>query len=135
MGTQTVSRLDTKDQRQRFIKSLLSDVRSLEYMLEHNWFEEGITRFGSELEMVLVDNKTLKPNNIAMDVIDKMKSPKWLETELAQFNLELNLTPREMTGGNFSLMEKEIHTYLKKLEQTLKTFDSTYVLTLSLIHI
>lgn len=129
MGTQIVSRLSTKDQRQKFIKSLLSDVRSLEYMLEHKWFEGGITRFGSELEMVLVDNKTLKPNNIAMEVIDKMKSPKWLETELAQFNLELNLTPREMTGGNFSLMEKEIHTYLNKLEKTLKTFDSTYVLT------
>jgi len=129
MGTQTVSQFSDREQKHHFIRSLLNDIRSLEYMLEHDWFEKGITRFGSELEMVLIDKTTLKPRNIAMDVIDKMKSVKWLETELAQFNLELNLTPRELKGNNFHLMEKEIQQKLSKLEKVLNNMDATYILT------
>jgi len=129
MGTQTVSQFSDREQKHHFIRSLLNDIRSIEYMLEHDWFEKAITRFGSELEMVLIDKSTLKPRNIAMDVIDKMKSVKWLETELAQFNLELNLTPRELKGNNFQLMEKEIQQKLSKLDKVLNSMDATYILT------
>jgi len=129
MGTQTVSQFSDREQKHHFIRSLLNDIRSLEYMLEHDWFEKAITRFGSELEMVLIDKSTLKPRNIAMDVIDKMNSVKWLETELAQFNLELNLTPRELKGNNFQLMEKEIQQKLSKLDKVLNSMDATYILT------
>ena len=129
MGVQTVTQFSDGHQKQAFIRSLLNDVRSFEYMLDHDWFEKDITRFGAELEMVLIDKTTLKPKNIAIDVIDKMKSPKWLETELAQFNLELNLTPREMVGNHFTLMENEIQDRLKKLDKVLNGYDSTYILT------
>ncbi len=129
MGTQTVTTFEDKKQRQKFLKSLLNDIRSFEYMLDNDWYEKGVTRFGAELEMVVVDNNTLKPKNIGPQVIKKMKSPNWLETELAQFNLEFNLTPRVLTGNHFSLMEKEIQTYLKTLDKTLSSFDSTYILT------
>ena len=129
MGTQAVSSFVDKSQRQKFIRSLLNDIRSLEYMLDHNWFESGITRFGAELEMVLIDKKTLKPTNIAMDVIENMTKHKWVETEIAQFNLEINLTPREMKTNQFSLMEKEIQSRLKILDKELSKFDSTYILT------
>jgi len=80
MGTQTVSRLKDREQKQLFIRSLLNDIRSLEYLLENGWIEKGITRFGAELEMVLIDKDTLKPKNIATDVLNKMKKDKWLET-------------------------------------------------------
>lgn len=129
MGTQTVSRLQDKEQKQLFIRSLLNDIRSLEYMLENGWIEKGITRFGAELEMVLIDKDTLKPKNIAVDVLNKMKKDKWLETELAQFNLEINLTPREMKGSQFSKMEKEITERLGKLQKVLNRFDAAYILT------
>lgn len=129
MGTQTVSQFSDRQQRQQFIRSLLNDIRSFEYMLENDWFESGITRFGAELEMVLIDKTTLKPASIATKVIDKMKSPNWLETELARFNLELNLTPREMVGNHFTLLENEIYDRLKKLDKVLNGFDATYILT------
>ena len=129
MGTQTVSRLEDKEQKQLFIRSLLNDLRSLEYMLNNNWIEKGITRFGAELEMVLIDKDTLKPKNIAVDVLNKMKKDKWLETELAQFNLEINLTPREMKGTQFSKMESEITERLAKLDKVLNKFDASYILT------
>jgi len=129
MGTQKVSRLEDRAQKQHFIRSLLNDIRSLEYMLNNDWIEKGITRFGAELEMVLVDNSTLKPKNIAVDVLKDMKRYKWLETELAQFNLEINLTPREMKGTQFSKMEKEIKDRLKILDKGLSKYDASYILT------
>ncbi|NNF22243.1 MAG: glycosyltransferase, partial [Saprospiraceae bacterium] len=129
MGTQTVATFSDNEQRQKFIRSLLNDIRSLDYMLNNNWFESGITRFGAELEMVLIDNNTLKPKNIAMQVIEKMKKHKWIETEIAQFNLEINLTPREMTKNHFSLMEKEIISRLNILDKELNKFDASYILT------
>ena len=129
MGTQTVESVKNEQQRNAFIQSLLTDVRSLEYMLEHDWFESGITRFGAEVEMVVVDNQTLKPRNIAMQVQEKMKHPEWLDGELAQFNLEFNLQPRRFKGGNFRLMEKEINGYLTALQKTLTKFEATYILT------
>jgi CBS domain-containing protein/gamma-glutamylcysteine synthetase len=129
MGTQKVNLLEDISDRHKFTKALLTDVRSLEYILENDWIESGITRFGAEVEMVVVDRDTLKPKNIAMSIMDQMNHPKWLDGELAQFNLEFNLQPREFKGSNFSLMEKEIHTYLKKLETTLKKNNATYVLT------
>jgi len=129
MGTQTVTSLDDINQKQKFITSLLNDIRSLEYMLDNDWFEKGVTRFGSELEMVLVDNSTLKPVNIATKVLSKMKKHKWLETELAKFNLEINLTPRELKGSNFSLMEKEIQDRLSILDKTLSNYNASYILT------
>lgn len=129
MGTQLVKTFSDKEQRRIFIRSLLNDIRSLDHMLQNDWFESGITRFGSELEMVLIDNKTLKPRNIAMDVMNKMKKYNWVETELAQFNLELNLTPREMTKNQFSLMEKEIQSRLRILDRELKKMDASYILT------
>ena len=129
MGTQIVKSLKDTAHKQQFITSLLNDIRSLEYMLDHDWFEKGVTRFGSELEMVIVDNSTLKPLNIATKVLSKMKKHKWLETELAKFNLEINLTPRELKGNNFSLMEKEINDRLTTLDKTLSSFNASYILT------
>jgi len=129
MGTQLVNKLDDVGERHKFIKALLADIRSLEYMLEHDWFESGITRFGAEVEMVVVDKDTLKPKNVAMAVMEKMKKAKWLDGELAQFNLEFNLEPREFKGENFSLMEAEMNSYLIQLSKVLKKFDADYVLT------
>ncbi len=104
-------------------------MRALEYMLDNDWFDKGITRYGSELEMVLVDKTTLKPVNLAMDIIEAMDNVPWAETELAKFNLEINLTPRELKGMNFSLTEKEILTRLSKLDKTLSQFNASYILT------
>jgi len=112
-----------------FMKSLLNDVQALKYMLDHNWFEGDNMRIGAEQEMVMVDTDHYKPAKICMQVLKKMGNPKWLETELAQFNLETNLTPRTFNGNCFSAMEEEINTNLDLLQKTLDTFEAKYVLT------
>ena len=129
MGEQRVSKVTDQKQMQKFVKSLLKDVQALEYMLEHDWFEKGITRMGAEQEMAIVHKDTFKPNCIAMEALDKMKEYDWVETELAKFNLETNLTPRELTEKCFSQLHEENATKLDKIQEVLDTMDTKIVLT------
>ena len=129
MGEQKVSLLQDEAQMQNFVRLLLNDVRALEYMLEHDWFETGITRIGAEQEMAMVYSKTLKPASIAMEALEKMKKWDWVETELARFNLETNLTPREFKGKCLSLLEKENSTKLEKIRKVVNGMGADIILT------
>lgn len=129
MGEQRVSKLSNKKSMQRFMKSLLNDIKSLEYMLENDWFESDKKRLGAEQEMVLVNKENLKPSTIATKVLDKMKDYPWVETELAKFNLETNLTPREIKGTCFYQLHKENKEKLDKIQEYLDDFGAQIVLT------
>lgn len=129
MGEQRVSKVTDARQMQKFVKSLLKDVQALEYMIDNNWFDTGITRMGAEQEMAIVHKDTYKPNCIAMEALDKMTHYDWVETELAKFNLETNLTPRELTKACFSQLHKENATKLDKIQAVLDTLDTNIVLT------
>jgi len=128
MGEQKVSILQDEASMQRFVKHLLNDVQALQYMLDNNWFEKKITRIGAEQEMCLVD-EAYKPATVAVEALDKMKSYDWVETELAKFNLETNLTPRVLKGKCFSQMEKENSDKLNKIRAKLKKMDTRLILT------
>ncbi|MFO1011180.1 MAG: CBS domain-containing protein [Planctomycetota bacterium] len=93
-------------QRRNFVRALLEDVHALERMLEEGWIEEGVRRIGAEQEMFLVD-RSYEPANKALQILDRLKSGSYT-TELAQFNLEANLEPREFEGKCFSSMQKEL---------------------------
>ncbi len=129
MGEQRVSLLKGDDHMGAFVKQLLDDVQALEYMLDHDLFETGITRIGAEQEMCLVNKDTLKPAPIAMKALSRMKEYPWVETELAKFNLETNLTPREFKGKALSALENENSSYLKKISKKLNELDSELILT------
>ena len=79
--------------------------------------------------MFLVDNKTYKPATINMEVLKKMKNWEWVTTELAKFNLETNLTPREFKGDCLRQMEMENLDYLNKIRDKLKPMDASLILT------
>ena len=129
MGEQRVSKVTDQKQMQKFVKSLLKDVQALEYMIDNDWFDTGITRMGAEQEMALVHKDTYKPNCIAMEALEKMKKYDWVETELAKFNLETNLTPIELTKSCFSQLHKENATKLDKIQAVLDKMDTNIVLT------
>ncbi len=129
MGEQRVSALNDKKKMQKFVKALLADVQAMEYMLENDWFESGTIRIGAEQEMVMVEKQSQKPACVAMEALKKMKDYDWVETELAKFNLETNLTPREFMGSCFSELEQENSMKLEKIQEVLDTMDTDLVLT------
>ncbi|HJW30330.1 MAG TPA: CBS domain-containing protein, partial [Saprospiraceae bacterium] len=95
---------------------------------DHDWFECDIVRIGAEQEMVLVDQKTFKPACINMEALQHMPDWDWVETELAKFNLEINLTPREFTGISFRELETEMADKLSKIEGVVNQLGATIVL-------
>lgn len=129
MGEQRVLIASDPEVMQRFVKNLLRDVQALEYMLEHEWFEDDVVRIGAEQEMCLVDMRTYKPATIAPEVLEKTKKWNWLESELAKFNLETNMTPRLFAGKCLSQMEAEVSGYLEKLQKKLLDFKAQHILT------
>src|SRR5438132_104268 len=106
MGEHNVEQQLDEKKSQTFMKALLEDLRALEFMIETNRFETGVTRIGAEQEMFLVDRK-LRPAPISLEVLERAKDPR-LTTEIASFNLEANLTPVPLTGRCFGDMEHEL---------------------------
>src|SRR5690625_1197748 len=94
MGIETVRLAETREQVQETLKHLLKDIRALERMLSEDLFETDIVRIGAEQELCLVD-KYAKPLPIAMELLGKMDREN-VTTELAKFNLEVNLDPLEL---------------------------------------
>ena len=129
MGEQNVSLPSDQGNMRRFVKNLLNDVKAVEYMLEHNWFEDDIIRIGAEQEMCLIDKKTMKPAPIAMEALERMKGYPWVETELAKFNLEINLSPRVFHGTCLGDLEKETLDHLSIIRQNLEPLNADYLLT------
>lgn len=129
MGEQKVSIAKDQGDLQNFVRHLLEDLQVLEHLLANQWFETDIVRIGAEQEMFIVDNKTFKPAKINLKVIQEMQEYPWLDTELAQFNLETNMTPLEFTGDCFRKMEEENKFYLSKIRETAKKMGANIALT------
>jgi CBS domain-containing protein/gamma-glutamylcysteine synthetase len=129
MGEQRVSKLTDKKQMDKFVSALLKDVQALEYMLEKDMFDKGITRIGAEQEMVLVDKKDFRAAPMAMEALELLKEHEWCETEIAKFNLETNLDPRVLEGSCFSDLEKENREKLIIIEERIQELGLNIVLT------
>jgi CBS domain-containing protein/gamma-glutamylcysteine synthetase len=129
MGESKVKIVRDQKQMQNFVRQLLHDVQALEYMLDNDWFESDTIRIGAEQEMCLVDKDTLKPACINMQALELMKEWEWVGTELAQFNLETNLTPLVFEGNCLSEMERENAEGLEKIRGVVKNFNAEVVLT------
>ncbi len=128
MGEERVN-VPTEQSRTNFTRSLLQDVQALEYMLKHDWFETDTIRIGAEQEMCLVDKKTLKPASKNIQILKRLKEHSWATTEIAKFNLEVNLSPQEFTGDALRLMETENRYQLEIVAAAAKKSNAQVVLT------
>ena len=93
-----------------FSKALLKDLQALEKMLENGLIESGVRRFGCEQEMFLVD-RAWRPAPVAMEVLERLDGEAFT-TELARFNLEMNVEPMMLGGACLSALQKSIEELL-----------------------
>ncbi len=98
--------------RTAFIQHLLNDIRALELMLAQNLIESDINRIGSEQEFCLVTDNW-RPAKNAGDILRTINDDHFT-TELARYNLEINLDPVELKGNCFTQMEAQLRALLKK---------------------
>ena len=112
---------------QKFTHHIYQDIKALELLIENDQFEKGITRIGAEQEIALIDS-SFRPTNTAQQLLDALNEDSLITNELPLFNLEINLTPKELVGDCLSGMEKELKAELRKIYDTGKQFGTTPVL-------
>ncbi len=79
-------------------------------MIENGMIETGITRIGAEQELCLVD-ATWRPAPIIKEVLDVIKNDHFT-TELAQFNLEINLDPLPFKSNCLSQLHDQLTEHI-----------------------
>lgn len=109
-----------------FHHQILEDVDVLERMIQGGAFKSKIPKIGAEQELCLVDDFG-NIANINQQLIKEMGDPS-ITTELAKFNLEINLEPKISKGEVFSDMELELISYLESVNLAAKKHNAkTYI--------
>jgi len=112
MGELKVEPLIGSKKKQEYITHLLNDLEALEQMLTQGMFNENPIRIGAEQEFCLVNEKW-DPSNKALELLKALNDP-YFTTEIALYNLEINLDPLVFTGDCFSKMHNQLNDLLSK---------------------
>jgi len=112
--------------RTAFLNHLVDDLKALEILLTGHSFETGITRVGVEQEMCLID-ASMRPALLALEMLQAI-GDEHFTTELARFNLELNLDPCEFRGGCLGQMQESLERFLRHADETAQRLGARIIL-------
>ena len=122
VALEVFSREDHAHYRQKMRRCL--DVFA--YMLDDFAFDTSSPMTGLEIELNLMDGDA-EPAMRNAEVLANLADPTF-QTELGQFNLELNARPRLIHGDGFADYEQDLHASLGRAEDRAAKADSTIVL-------
>ena len=114
MGELITTKKASVTERQLFTQHLIDDVKALEHLITNNSFENDVVRIGAEQEVCLIDDN-FRPAGVNLGLLKLINDPMFT-TELADYNIEINLDPFTLKDDCFSKVEKQLTTLLKKAE-------------------
>lgn len=126
MGDQNINRLESES-RSNFLRALLNDIQALELMISEGRIESGVSRIGAEQEVCLIGND-LRPAMTGPQLLQQANDPN-LTSELAKWNLEINLDPQDLTPGCFQRMHRQLDDKLRLIQGLAKKIDNRVLLT------
>ena len=115
MGDFAVHSIQSPEMRNAFLRHLLRDVEAMERMLTEQQFEANPLRVGAEQELCVID-PDFTPSRGAPEILERSTDPH-LTSEIARYNLEINLDPFLLAGD----VMRKTHEHL--LDQWKKTVD------------
>jgi gamma-glutamyl:cysteine ligase YbdK (ATP-grasp superfamily) len=118
----TVSQQDRRAYREKVRQCLDVFAR----MLRESRFETEPQQVGLEIELNLVDEDGL-PSMKNTEVLTATADPAWA-SELGQFNLEINVPPRPLTGSALSQLENSVRLSLDHANQRAQQVGSRLVM-------
>ena len=110
-----------------FTRSMLRDLAALERMIDSGAIESGVRRIGVEQELFLVD-KGWRPAPVALEVLEKLGDESFT-TELALFNLEINLEPLDLSGKCFTALENDLTKHIDSVREAAREEGAEVLLT------
>lgn len=127
MGDHHVDHQKSDNTRAAFIRHLLNDIKALEEMERKGLIEDDIVRIGAEQEFCLL-NENWRPAKNAQELLRAINDPHFT-TELACYNLEINLDPEELTKGCFTQVEQDLKQLLHKAKTVAEKHNTRLLLT------
>ncbi|MFD8592187.1 glutamate-cysteine ligase family protein [Streptomyces sp. NPDC059637] len=92
--------------RQRYRRKLQLCLAGLERMLEEKSFDRPRNLMGLEIELNLADSSGM-PRMMNHEVLERIASRDF-QTELGQFNIEVNIAPHRLSGRVFDQLAEEL---------------------------
>jgi gamma-glutamyl:cysteine ligase YbdK (ATP-grasp superfamily) len=119
MGRDVTAVTFTRGDRQRFRQKVLRDLDALARMLAEARFDAERRSLGIEIELNLTDELGV-PSLDNAAVLARIADPDF-QTELGQFNVEVNIPPRRLEGVVFSELEAAVRRSLNHAEDRART--------------
>jgi hypothetical protein len=119
MGQEVAARVFSRADRQRYREKVRTCLDVFARMLADEQFEAGRGSFGLEIELNLTDDAGLPAMSNAT-VLEAIADPDF-QTELGQFNVEINIAPRRFTEGVFGELEEGVRASLNHGEERSRT--------------
>lgn len=130
MGTEVAAQKFTGDDRVRFRQQVSRGTEAIARMLADGLFtDQGRTPeplLGMEVELNLVDAAT-NPAMANTTVLDAIADPNY-QTELGQFNIEINVSPRPFVDDDTLALEQALRTSLNRAEARAAATDNHLVM-------
>ena len=117
-----ISGEDRRKYRDKVRRSLDAFAR----MLRERLFDENPSTVGQEIELNLTDARGM-PSMRNADALEAIASPAW-DTEVGQFNLEINVPPRMLDGDSLATLETELRADLNAADARARTVGSHLVM-------
>ncbi|TNY37886.1 glutamate--cysteine ligase [Thermomonospora catenispora] len=126
MGKDVPRFVISREDRRRYRDKVRRNLDVLARMLRESQFEFHRPHIGLEIELNLVDERG-EPLMRNADVLKAIADPAWA-TELGQFNVEVNIPPRELGGGGTGELEKEILAYIRHADERARELGGALVM-------
>ncbi|MCE7011292.1 glutamate-cysteine ligase family protein [Kibdelosporangium philippinense] len=114
MGQEVEKREFSREDRTRYRHKVRRCLDAFARMLQESRFDFERPMTGLEIELNLVNNQT-EPAMRNEEVLNAIADPDFV-TELGQFNIEINVQPRELSGGGITQFEKQVRASLNAAE-------------------
>ncbi len=114
MGSEKVNLAKDQAVKQQVMRNMLDDLQAFEKMLEMDVFAREPRHLGVEQELSLATNNW-KPAPVIEDLLPAVNDEHFT-TELARFNMEINLDPIPFTGKCFTTLHQDLQRFLGKAE-------------------
>ena len=125
MGKDVAAQSYTREERQRYREKVRQDLDVFERMLAERAFDDEVPLTGLEIELNLIDEDQ-QPAFVNDEVLEAIADPEY-QTELAQFNIELNVAPRPLPGDSALQLEESLRESLNRAEAKAEEADARIV--------
>jgi hypothetical protein len=119
MGQEVAAKVFSREDRQRYREKVRSNLDVFARMLAEARFDPEVRSFGLEIELNLTDDAG-DPALVNAAALEAIADPDF-QTELSQFNVEINVAPRLFGGRVLSELEAGVRASLNGAEERART--------------